>query len=275
MRKRNKVLISIIIPVYNEERYIERCIQSLQKQTINNYEIIVVNDGSTDTTSTRLSKYDIDIIDISHGGPGRAKNIGAREAKGKIFVFLDADMYYEENYLKNITLPIINHIGIATFTIAEYVANKENVWAQCWNIIHDLPIASRVKKNSIEYAFRAIRGFDFQRTPGFDPVKGYMDDKSLKRYDIVPIPVENAICYHFNPDTLKDVFYSARWIGRSISNKNILSIVAKYSIFNSIKIAVIKIRQGYSLLVLPFKILFDFGILTGIIFRNKKNNYAK
>lgn len=96
------VEISIIIPVYNCEKYIEQCIRSIQKQTLHNIEIICVNDGSTDKSGfllTKLAKEDgrIVVYKQSNKGAGEARNVGLKKAQGEFVAFLDADDYYKDN----------------------------------------------------------------------------------------------------------------------------------------------------------------------------------
>lgn len=91
-----KNLVSVIIPVYNGDRWIARCLNSVLKQNYNSYEIIIVNDGSTDNSSNIcnefVEKYDNIIkIDIVNSGPGKARNVGLQSSKGEFIQFLDCD----------------------------------------------------------------------------------------------------------------------------------------------------------------------------------------
>lgn len=95
-------LISVIIPVYNGEKYIEKCISSLLCQTFSNIEIIVVNDGSTDRTSSithNMQNQDdrIVVIDKQNEGVSIARNAALEIAKGEWIAFSDADDYYYPN----------------------------------------------------------------------------------------------------------------------------------------------------------------------------------
>jgi len=88
--------ISIIIPVYNAEKDILFCLNSLKKQTFQDIEIICVNDGSRDHSLAILTEYaqnhsHIHILDIPNGGPGRARNLGVKAASGTYLLFLDSD----------------------------------------------------------------------------------------------------------------------------------------------------------------------------------------
>lgn len=87
-------MISVIIPVYNGEKTIDAVMKSLLQQTFRDFEIIVINDGSTDNTASILEKYNesnIRIINKENGGVGSARNMGIREAKGRYLMFVDAD----------------------------------------------------------------------------------------------------------------------------------------------------------------------------------------
>ena len=95
-------LISIIIPVYNAERYLIECLNSIIHQTYRNLEIICINDGSTDHSLELLkmfSKKDsrIKIINKKNGGPSSARNVGLEIAKGDYVSFVDADDYLQTN----------------------------------------------------------------------------------------------------------------------------------------------------------------------------------
>lgn len=90
----NRPLISVIIPLYNKEQSIERTIRSILNQTYANFEIVVVDDGSTDTSVSivkDISDERIQLISQKNAGPGAARNTGVKNAKANWIVFLDAD----------------------------------------------------------------------------------------------------------------------------------------------------------------------------------------
>src|SRR3972149_5566353 len=99
--------ISVIIPTYNETSVIGECLRSLSKQSYKDFEIIVVDDGSTDSTFQSASKFQIpnskfQILHGEHLGAGAARNLGASHAKGEILVFVDADMTFDRDFLRNL-----------------------------------------------------------------------------------------------------------------------------------------------------------------------------
>lgn len=101
----DNTLISIIIPVYNSEKYISKTVKSILKQKDINYEIILVNDGSTDKSADICKKLNkkynnIKVIHQNNKGPANARNVGLKEAKGKYILFVDADDIIKDNAIK-------------------------------------------------------------------------------------------------------------------------------------------------------------------------------
>lgn len=92
-----KVKVSVIVPVFNVEKYIEKCLDSLVEQTLDSYEVIVVDDGSTDTSPNIVKKYEQkypEIIKAYHQenkGLGSARNLGLQHAQGEYIGFVDSD----------------------------------------------------------------------------------------------------------------------------------------------------------------------------------------
>ena len=96
--------VSIIIPVYNAERYIAECIEGIISQHSHNWELILINDGSTDKSCeicrNYAEKYErIQLISVENGGPSRARNIGLDHASGQWISFIDADDYVDAGFL--------------------------------------------------------------------------------------------------------------------------------------------------------------------------------
>lgn len=99
--------VSVIIPVYNSERFIEKCLTSVMKQTLRELEIIVVNDGSTDLTLTilnRLAAEDsrIKIINQENKKQGAARNAGTKIARGEYIGFIDSDDWIDVDYFEKL-----------------------------------------------------------------------------------------------------------------------------------------------------------------------------
>lgn len=102
----NQPLISIIVPIYNVEKYLEKCIQSLLDQTFVDYEIILVNNGSPDNCGDICDEFakkssKISVLHLENGGVCRARNEGMKLANGEYYCFVDSDDWVEKDYLKD------------------------------------------------------------------------------------------------------------------------------------------------------------------------------
>ena len=95
-------LVSIIIPIYNAEKYIEKCIDSIVDQTYKKIELILVNDGSTDNSLEKIKRYDAIIIDKKHEGVSRARNEGLKAATGDYIMFVDSDDWLDSRCVEEI-----------------------------------------------------------------------------------------------------------------------------------------------------------------------------
>ena len=124
--------ISVIIPVYNTEKYIEKCLESLAKQTMQDFEVIIVNDGSTDNSKKVIKDYmknsnlDIRYLEKENGGLASARNYGVEKALGKYISFLDSDDYLDKNLFSNLEKYIDEDIDLIKFKM-KTVDEKENV----------------------------------------------------------------------------------------------------------------------------------------------------
>lgn len=271
--------ISIIIPVYNDEDTIGECLRSLSKQTVKPLEIIVVDDGSEDDSKLKikneklkLKKQNLLLLEQKHQGPGIARNLGAKRAKGGILVFVDGDMTFESNFLEKLTRPIINGQTKGTFTKEEFVKNWNNVWARCWNYNQGIVDPRRVPASYPDKApvFRAIIRPEFKRVNGFDPI-GFTDDWTLSRkLGYQASSASGAVCYHYNPESLEEVYRQARWIGRN----EFLTQTLYRRLINSLRFfpllaliiglfGVIIYREPYFFF---FKVTYDSAIWLSVVF---------
>ena len=100
-----KCLISVVVPVYNVEKYIDRCLNSIINQTYRKLEIIIVNDGSTDNSRKIIDKFSkmdsrIIVIDKNNGGLSEARNVGINAATGDYITFIDSDDFVSYDYIE-------------------------------------------------------------------------------------------------------------------------------------------------------------------------------
>lgn len=123
--------VSIIVPIYNGEKYLNQCLDSLSNQTLKNIEIICVNDGSTDKTSSILNTYSakdnrFKIITTENHGQGSARNTALNEANGEYIAFIDADDWIELNSIellyKNAKL---NDLDMLFFQMVNYMQSSD------------------------------------------------------------------------------------------------------------------------------------------------------
>ncbi|AWX32308.1 glycosyltransferase [Methanosphaera sp. BMS] len=128
----NECKISIIIPIYNKEKYLDKCLQSILSQSFKDYEVICVDDGSTDLSLTILNEYadensKFKVFSKTNEGPGSTRNYGLKKANGEYVLFLDAD-----DYINNDTLDSLyntahnNNSDLVLFNATEHYKNKTN-----------------------------------------------------------------------------------------------------------------------------------------------------
>lgn len=104
-------VISIIIPVYNAEKYLKKCIDSVLNQTFTNFEILLINDGSSDDSGVVCDKYAqkdsrVLVFHQENRGPSAARNLGLDNVKAEWICFVDSDDWVKENYLNNLIISI-------------------------------------------------------------------------------------------------------------------------------------------------------------------------
>lgn len=265
--------VSVIVPTYNEEDVIKRCLKSLDKQNYKDFEVIVVDDGSTDKTLERIqdTRCEIRVFKQRHKGAGAARNRGAKHAKGDILVFIDADMTFDKNFIKKLIDPIVKSEAIGTFSKEEYLANKDIVWARCWNINRGFPVD---RMHPVDYpdtqkVFRAITKKAFEKAGGFDEKAGYTDDWSLaERLGKEAVVAPGAVFYHKNPETLNDVFIQSRWMAKRRYKLGVIgSLIAliRVSLPVSAVLGIVKAITHQLPAFVFFKIISDAGSFLGIL----------
>lgn len=99
--------ISVIVPVYNVDQFLENCLSSILKQTFEDFEVLLIDDGSSDKSGAICDKYAqkdkrIKVMHIENNGVSNARNLGIQEAKGKYIAFIDSDDYVEATYLETL-----------------------------------------------------------------------------------------------------------------------------------------------------------------------------
>ena len=125
-----KPLISIIIPVYKVEKYLEKCIKSVLDQTYKNLQIILVDDGSPDNCGNICDNYAkidnrIEVIHKANGGLSEARNVGLKVARGEYIGFVDSDDYVSNEMFENLYNTLIsNDVDVSICNFYTVINNK-------------------------------------------------------------------------------------------------------------------------------------------------------
>lgn len=282
---------TIIIPVYNEESVLANCLDSLSHQTDRDFETIVVDDGSTDGSKKFATYQQV------HKGPGAARNLGSKHAKGKILVFVDADMEFDKDFLKKLIAPIEEGKVIGTFSKEEFLLNKDKPLARCWNLnLGRDPLkmepkdyvssgwkanlkstykkmesgsGEEVREDDKQHVFRAILKSEFDKAGGFDENIGYTDDWTISRkLGKLALSADGAIYYHKNPETMSEVWHQSRWFGKNeFLTKNLtrkLFNLIRYNPLFGLVLGVFGAIKFKEPMFLPFKLVYDTGVFTSV-----------
>jgi len=125
-------LVSVIIPTYNTEKFIEKCLKSIKNQTYTHIEIIIINDGSTDNTLTIIEKHKktdnrIKLLNFTQNkGNGIGRNLAVKEAKGEYILFVDADDWVENNLIEKVVTKIeTTNADVVLFGHTEHLPYKK------------------------------------------------------------------------------------------------------------------------------------------------------
>ncbi len=113
---------SLIVPVYNVEKYIKKCLDSIFKQSFKDFEVVVVNDGTKDNSMDIVKKYNVKIIEQENKGLSEARNTGIKNACGDYLVFVDSDDYIEKDLLKKINESLDNDPDVVRYQ-AKFIKN--------------------------------------------------------------------------------------------------------------------------------------------------------
>lgn len=142
---------SIIVPVYNVEKYIKKCLDSIFAQTLKDFEVIVINDGTKDKSIELIKNYDVKIINQKNQGLSAARNRGVKESRGEYLLFLDSDDYLEKDTLKELNESFKNNPDIVRFQIREVYEDGKVITYQ------EIPFNN---KNGVE-AFKLFTKYHF------------------------------------------------------------------------------------------------------------------
>jgi len=264
--------VSVVVAVYNESRHIVGCLRSLVAQRPPAREIIVVDDGSTDgTAKLAASVPGVRVLRQRHAGPAVARNRGAGEAGGAILVFVDGDMEFPPEFLGRLVRPILDGRAIGTFTREIEVANGHRRWARAHMLgRYQLPDRHFPPDFPDEWVnYRAVLRDRFAAVGGYDEV-GHGEDITLGRKLGVPAVVApGAVCRHHEPDSVVEIFRSARWYGRGDRVQEQADLRRHYGLRASVRRGlVLAVRHRMPTLLL-YRLLWDHGVRVGLRSRSR------
>lgn len=150
--------LSVIIPIYNMEKYIEKCVDSILDQTYKDYEIILVNDGSVDKSSQIIGRYEkkykrIKCIHKENGGLSDARNVGVRSANNDYILFIDSDDFINNKYAFEKIVNRLNNTecDVLNFGFEKYYDTQEVSKIYFDKIKENMPNEVYKSNNSFKY----------------------------------------------------------------------------------------------------------------------------
>lgn len=223
MKKILIMKVSVIVPAYNSQKFIGKCIEALfaQKYQCENYEIIVVDDGSTDRTADIVRAYPVKYLFQKNQGPAAARNLGAREARGGIILFTDSDCVPSDNWIEEMIKPFEEPEVIAVK--GAYRNRQKSIIARFAQLEFEERFEMLKRAKSIDMIDTYSAGYRkdiFLQMGGFDtsfPVANNEDTElsyrmSKLNYKMVFNP--EAIVHHLNhPNSLKRYMRLKFWRG--------------------------------------------------------------
>jgi glycosyltransferase involved in cell wall biosynthesis len=270
-------MVSVVVAVYDERRHIEECLDTLLAQRYQPLEVIVVDDGSRDGTPDVVARFrEVRLLRRAHLGAGSARNAGAGVARGEILVFVDGDMAFPPEWVERMVAPMLEDGAPGTFTREILVANGHRRWARAHQLGRGLPVDRHFRDGFPDRwdIFRAVWRREFERVGGFDEI-GHGEDVTLgRKLGVQAHAAPGAVCRHYEPDTLVDIYRSARWYGRGerIGERPFpwRAYAPDRMLLRAVRVGR---RRGPSVGV--YKLVFDTGVAVGRLTRGRRGAVAK
>lgn len=287
-------LISIIMPVFNSEKFIKKTIQSILNQTYQNFEIIIVNDDSTDKTENicvKMAKEDsrIKYFHIPKGGVSKARNYALSRATGNYLMFIDADDYYEKNMLEEMYKAMIEQeVDVVRCTykllsgkkVSEFEKSikydrknitkvllpqilSEKIKCYVW-----LLLIKKSKVGIFEEKLFIYEDFCFYLEMLKNAESIYMLDKKLYNYNDKNI---NSLTKKNLERNIYNMILAERKISKLVNNEELLKIIDTRIVLN-ISMYIIMIMKNSSINYITNGLYED---IMSTDFKNIKNNYCK
>jgi glycosyltransferase involved in cell wall biosynthesis len=168
--------ISVIVPVFNGERFLKRCLVAITASSYQAYEVIVVDDCSTDKSAEISQQYGATVLRMPRqSGPAGARNFGAQEAKGDLLLFVDADVVVKPDTVERVSADFVSHPQIAAvFGSYDEEPAEKNFISQYKNLFHRFVHQQSSSEAATFWAgcgavrrdiFLAVNGFNAERYP--------------------------------------------------------------------------------------------------------------
>lgn len=190
----NSILISIIVPVYNTEKYLCRCVDSILAQTFSNFELLLVDDGSTDASGTICDEYAaldprVRAFHKTNGGVSSARNLGLNNSIGEWIAFVDADDWVDHDYLACLSQSCNGYdLIIGDFILENCIDNWTN----------DHILSGEYNENSIVELFNNIPYSALLTAPWAKLYKKPIIDKAFLRFDpIIKVGEDTIFNYSY------------------------------------------------------------------------------
>jgi glycosyltransferase involved in cell wall biosynthesis len=164
-------MVSVIIPVYNARGDLTKCLDAFQRTSYPHYELIVVDDGSTDDSYDVAQKAGVQVLRMDkNSGPAAARNFGAGHAKGDILLFVDADVLVQPDTIERVVEDFVKHPEIAAvFGSYDHSPYEKNFLSQYKNLLHHF-VHQTSNPDAVTFwaGCGAIRKEIFDQAGGFD-----------------------------------------------------------------------------------------------------------
>lgn len=232
-------LISIIVPIYNVEEYLKECLDSIQKQTYQNYDCIMINDESTDSSREIAETYLVDsrfrLINQDNQGLSAARNTGLRNLKeeSSFVAFVDSDDYLNPLFLEKLAEQISEDVDIIEGSIQSF---KEGIYYNLLQIHQDKVVLTTVEEKLEQLVSQGLRGSVFPKLYRKSLLNDNFFPKGFIFEDLAVIP--ELVTLSKKWVKIQDVLYYYRIRENSITTKSfseknldIFKIIEKFDLF--------------------------------------------